>query len=99
MGTDISKSSYVLEGTPILAALTRDILSIPASGAGVERQFNCARDICHYRRGQPKPETVKALMLYMCATKSEVEQREIDFTKQLISVGESALLEQERGSL
>lgn len=38
-------------------------------------------------------------MLHMCATKFEVEQKEIDFTKQLISVGESALLEQERGSL
>lgn len=84
---------------PILAALARDILSIPASGAGVERLFNYARDICHYRRGQLKSETVKALMLHMCATKFEVEQREIDFTKQLISVGESALLEQETGSL
>ncbi|KAJ5110730.1 hypothetical protein N7532_001265 [Penicillium argentinense] len=35
---------------PILARMARDILSIPASGAGVERLFNCARDICHYRR-------------------------------------------------
>ncbi|KAJ5472073.1 hypothetical protein N7539_008642 [Penicillium diatomitis] len=33
---------------PSLAALARDILFIPASGAGVERLFNCARDICHY---------------------------------------------------
>lgn len=35
----------------------------------------------------------------MCVIKFEVKQREIDFTKQLISVGELALLEQERGLL
>ncbi|KAJ5378329.1 uncharacterized protein N7496_005738 [Penicillium cataractarum] len=74
----------------ILVALTRDILSIPASGASIERLFNYARDIYYYRRGQLKSETVKALMLYMCVTKFEVEQKEIDFTKELIS---------ERGSL
>lgn len=84
---------------PILATLTRDVLSIPASGAGVERLFNWPRDICHYRRGQLKPETVRALMLHMCATKFEVEQTEIDFTKELISVGEAAILDQERGSI
>jgi hypothetical protein len=35
----------------------------------------------------------------MCVTKFEVEQKEINFTKQLISVRELALLKQERGSL
>jgi hypothetical protein len=34
---------------PVLARIARDILSIPVSGAGVERLFNSARDICHYR--------------------------------------------------
>lgn len=33
-----------------MARLARDVLSIPASGAGVERLFNSARDTCHYRR-------------------------------------------------
>ena len=33
---------------PALAALARDVLSVPATGAGVERLFNTARDICHY---------------------------------------------------
>lgn len=37
-------------------------------------------------------------MFYICATKFEVEQTEIDFTKELISVREAALLDQERGS-
>ena len=37
---------------PAIAALARDTLSFPATGAGVERLFNTARDICHYRRGR-----------------------------------------------
>jgi len=32
---------------PILASLTRDVLTTPASGSGVERLFNSAHDICH----------------------------------------------------
>ncbi|KAG0158397.1 hypothetical protein PDIDSM_5911 [Penicillium digitatum] len=39
---------------PAIAALARDTLSFPATGAGVERLFNTARDICHYRRGRMK---------------------------------------------
>lgn len=31
---------------PALASLACDVLSIPATGAGVERLFNSARDIC-----------------------------------------------------
>lgn len=34
---------------PALAAMARDTLSVPATEAGVERLFNTARDICHYR--------------------------------------------------
>jgi coenzyme F420-reducing hydrogenase delta subunit len=54
---------------PVLARLARDILSIPASGAGVERLFNCARDICHYRRGNLRAETIKELMLHQFSSK------------------------------
>ena len=39
---------------PTLAKMTRDILSISASGAGIEHLFNCARDICYYHWGQLK---------------------------------------------
>lgn len=81
---------------PILASLARDILAIPASGAGVERLFNCARDICHYRRGQLKPETIRELMLKMCSSKFELEQAELDFTKEYLSAGEGAIIDQER---
>ena len=84
---------------PVLASLARDILAIPASGAGVERLFNCARDICHYRRGQLKPETIRDLMLQMCSSKFELEQAELDFTKEYLSAGEGALIDQERSSV
>lgn len=81
---------------PILARMARDILSIPASGAGVERLFNCARDICHYRRGQLKPSTIRELMLHQFATNFEVEQKEMEVIKEHLSAGEAALLDQAR---
>ncbi|KAJ5378335.1 uncharacterized protein N7496_005744, partial [Penicillium cataractarum] len=98
-GIIITSLIAILLKFPILIALTRDILSIPTSSTSVERLFNYARDIYHYRRRQLKPEIVKALILYIYTTKFKVKQREINFTKQLISVRELALLKQERGSL
>lgn len=81
---------------PILIRMAQDILSIPASGAGVERLFNCARDICYYRRGQLKPSTIRGLMLYQFATNFEIEQKEIEVIKEHLSIGEAALLDQAR---
>ncbi|KAJ5264753.1 hypothetical protein N7505_007546 [Penicillium chrysogenum] len=48
---------------PMLASVARDVLSIPATGASVERLFNSARDICHYRRGSLKPTTLQDLVM------------------------------------
>lgn len=56
---------------PTLARIARDTLSIPATSAGVERMFNYARDICHYRRGSLNEETISNLMMYMCTSKFE----------------------------
>lgn len=56
----------------VLAAMARDNLATPASGAGVERLFNCARDVCHYRRGQLKLEIIRSLMLHLFASKFEL---------------------------
>lgn len=47
--------------TLICAALARDTLAIPATGAGVERLFNTARDICYYCRGRMKSTTIEEL--------------------------------------
>jgi hypothetical protein len=59
---------------PALANLARDVLSIPATGAGVERLFNSARDVCHYRRGSLKPSTIQDLMMFMCTSRFEIEE-------------------------
>jgi hypothetical protein len=59
------------KGYPILARMARDTLSIPATGAGVERMFNYARDICHYRRGSLKDVIIGKLMMYMCTARFE----------------------------
>ncbi|KAJ9481691.1 hypothetical protein VN97_g11775 [Penicillium thymicola] len=79
---------------PVLAAMARDILATPASGAGVERLFNYARDVCHYRRGQLKPETIRSLMLHLFASKFEFQQTELEMIKEYLSSGEAAVLDQ-----
>ncbi|KAJ9484060.1 hypothetical protein VN97_g9327 [Penicillium thymicola] len=79
---------------PVLAAMARDNLATPASGAGVERLFNCARDVCHYRRGQLKPETIRSLMLHLFASKFELQQTELEMIKEYLSSGEAAILDQ-----
>jgi hypothetical protein len=48
---------------PSLSAMARDLLCIPLAGVGVERVFNFARDMCGYRRGHLKPDTLRALLL------------------------------------
>ncbi|KAJ6105315.1 hypothetical protein N7523_010125 [Penicillium sp. IBT 18751x] len=58
---------------PAIALLARDYLAIPATGAGVERLFNTARDICHYRRGSLKSRTIEELMLYLCTSRFDLE--------------------------
>jgi hypothetical protein len=81
---------------PVLARMAQDILPIPASGAGVERLFNSARDICHYRRGHLKPDTIKDLMLHLFSSKFELEQSELEMTKEYLSAREAAMLDQMR---
>ena len=59
----------------MLASLARDVMSIPATGAGVERLFNSARDICHYRRGSLQPKTIRDIMLWMCTTRFDLQEQ------------------------
>jgi hypothetical protein len=67
---------------PILARMAHDTLSIPATGAGIERMFNYARDICHYRRGSLNESTVGNLMMYMCTSKFESEEEYLEFARE-----------------
>lgn len=61
---------------PTLAALARDVFSVPATGAGVERLFSSARDICHYRRGSLNTTTIQDLMMLRCMTRFDAERAE-----------------------
>ena len=69
---------------PAIAALARDVLSFPATGAGVERLFNTARDICHYRRGRIKSETVEDLMMFLCTSRFDMEEQEAEIFERIL---------------
>ncbi|KAG2000826.1 hypothetical protein GB937_010790 [Aspergillus fischeri] len=73
---------------PILASLARDVLTTPATGSGVERLFNSARDICHYRRGSLKPNTIKDLMMSMCTSRFDIESEQLTFVNEYLTAQE-----------
>lgn len=70
---------------PTIAALARDVLSFPAIGAGVERLFNTARDIYHYRRGRMKSRTIEDLMMFLCTTRFDMEEQEAKLLEKFFS--------------
>ncbi|KAJ6019888.1 hypothetical protein N7522_000596 [Penicillium canescens] len=80
---------------PILASITRDVMSIPATGAGVERLFNSARDVCHYRRGSLNPETVRDIMLYLCTTRFDIKEEQRLILQEYLSEQEIAATSEE----
>ncbi|KAJ9480699.1 hypothetical protein VN97_g12837 [Penicillium thymicola] len=81
---------------PVLSRLARDLLSVPATGAGVERLFNSARDICHYRRGSLHEATIQDLMMYMCSEKFTLESQQLSgMEKPIESESQEALEEDE----
>jgi hypothetical protein len=54
----------------------------PATGSGVERLFNSACDIYHYRRGMLKPNTIKDLMMSMCTSRFDIESEQLTFVNE-----------------
>lgn len=54
--------------------MARDFLSVAASGVGVERLFNSARDVCSYRRGQLNSSTIEKLMLQLTTDRFLVKE-------------------------
>ncbi|KAJ5360381.1 hypothetical protein N7517_009572 [Penicillium concentricum] len=65
-----------------LVALARDVLLVPATGAGVERLFNTARDICHYRRGRLSATTIQELMMFLLFLQEFFTRDEIEAAKE-----------------
>lgn len=61
--------------------MARDVFSIPATGAGVERLFNTARDVCHYRRGRLNSTTIQDLMMFSCLTQFEMEAQQLELAR------------------
>lgn len=70
---------------PVIAALTRDVLSFPATGAGVERLFNTARDIYHYRRGRMKSQMIEELTMFLCTSRFDIEEQEAKLLEKFFS--------------
>jgi hypothetical protein len=68
------------------ASVARDVFSTLASCAGVERLSNCAV----ISASIDEPETVMELVLHRFASKFELEQVDIDLTKEYISTGDAA---------
>ncbi|EED18125.1 hypothetical protein TSTA_118890 [Talaromyces stipitatus ATCC 10500] len=73
---------------PVLARLVRDVLTVPATGSGVERLFNSARDICHYCRGSLKSRTIQDLVIFMCTSRLEIESEQLALLEEYISTQE-----------
>ena len=82
---------------PALSALARDILSISATGAGVERLFNTARDICHYRRGRLHASTIQELMMYLCTSKFDKEEQDSALLQEFFTRDEIEEAKEEKG--
>ncbi|OQD59907.1 hypothetical protein PENPOL_c052G02450, partial [Penicillium polonicum] len=73
---------------PTIALLTRNILSILATSASVEQLFNTARDVCHYRRGRLRSETIEELILFLYATRFNLKEAKAKQLQQFFSLAE-----------
>ncbi|KAJ5350258.1 hypothetical protein N7541_007985 [Penicillium brevicompactum] len=77
---NISPSAYWKDHQrewPVLTRLARDLLSIPATGAGAERLFTVAQNICHSRGGHLDESTMRDLVMYAYSEGSESGKQSI----------------------
>jgi hypothetical protein len=81
---------------PVLASLAQDVLSVPATGSGVKRPFNTARDICHYRRGSLKPTTIQDLIMYSYTLRFDIESEQHTFIEEYLTAQEIQAAKKER---
>jgi hypothetical protein len=76
--------------------LAWDILSFPAIDAGIKRLFNTARDICHYRRGRMKPETIEELMLFFYISRFDLKKQQAKKLKKFFSLDKLEAAKEEK---
>lgn len=62
----------------------------------MERLFNTARDICHYRLGRMKSETIQELMMYLYTSRFELEVQEAKELERFFSLDEIEALREEK---
>ncbi|KAJ5340406.1 hypothetical protein N7541_009530 [Penicillium brevicompactum] len=60
---------------PVLTRLARDLLSIPATGAGTERLFAVAENIYHLYGGHLDEPTMRDLVMYTYSEKSKSDKQ------------------------
>ena len=70
----------------MIASLARDVLSIPAIGTRVERLFNTTRDICYYRYGRLKSDTIKEIILFLYITRFNLREDEARQLEQFFTI-------------
>ncbi len=58
--------------------MARNHLPVPATSVGVERLCNVRRDICHYRRGHLKPESIRKLVTMQTHDRYEMTEQEME---------------------
>lgn len=68
---------------PTVARMARDILAIPLSGVGVERVFNMARDVCHYRRSRLHANSIQKIMLIKHGDQDNMLDKILDSAEEL----------------
>ncbi|KAJ9480643.1 hypothetical protein VN97_g12902 [Penicillium thymicola] len=77
---NISPSAYWKDHQrkwPVLTRLARDLLSIPATGAGAERLSTVAKNIYHIRGGSLDESTMRDLVMYAYSEGSESGKQSI----------------------
>ncbi|KZN87658.1 hypothetical protein EN45_062190 [Penicillium chrysogenum] len=66
---------------PVLTRLARDLLSIPATGAGTERLLTVAQNICRTRGGSLDESTMRDLVMYAYSEGSESGKQSISWVE------------------
>ncbi|KAJ5956835.1 hypothetical protein N7501_011114 [Penicillium viridicatum] len=75
-GVEYDEKEYEREFL-VLSRLVRDLLLVPTTGAGIERLFNSAQDICYYRRGSLHEGTIQDLIIYIYSEKLILEGQQL----------------------